>query len=64
MTEASVNNFDLIWDMNGHFFSTHKDHEANEGDEFIFRSGSRSIKAIVSELHNDLIVWEVISKEA
>ncbi len=64
MKEASISNFDLIWNMRGHFFSTKNDPSAKEGDEYTFVDGTRRINCIISEIDNDIMIWEVLTKEA
>ena len=64
MKEASISNCDLIWNMRGHFFSTKFVKDTNEGDEYSFVSDTRRINCIVSEIKDDIIIWEVLTKEA
>ena len=64
MREAHINNFDEIWNKSDHFFTTHYAYGVKEGDEYAFISFNKTIKAIVSEIKEDKVIWEIITKEA
>lgn len=64
MKEAHISNFDEIWNKREHFFVTYLAHGVKEGDEYVFLNFDRRIKAIVSEIKENKVIWEIITKEA